>query len=199
MAYCNSYTATVSGQRMPADPVSVMPGAVRAEDYLTALGNQCRFNGHVPEFYSVLQHSILVANLARLDNAPAYAQRAALFHDVHEAYCGDIAAPQKNFIEGFGDYELAWQRAVALQVGVPTPGSSRTLDTLVREYDLQALAIENSMLRGRSDIEPRYTVTSDQADLFYRVRQLTQTEAREMFAALDSVLSFYRLCDIGQR
>jgi 5'-deoxynucleotidase YfbR-like HD superfamily hydrolase len=199
MSYCNSYTATVSGEMMSADPNGVRRGQVKAEDYLTALGNQCRFNGHVPEFYSVLQHSILVANLARLAGEPAYVQRAALFHDVHEAYCGDIAAPQKGFIDGFDEYEEAWQRAVALQVGVPVPGSSRTLDQSVRIYDLQALAVENTLLRDREDIHPQYTIDSDQADLLHRVCQLTQTQARETFAALDSVLSFYRLCDIGQR
>ena len=47
------------------------------EDIAHALGNICRFNGHVNEFYSVAEHCIHVSNI--LDNEHAKANWQAFF------------------------------------------------------------------------------------------------------------------------
>jgi 5'-deoxynucleotidase YfbR-like HD superfamily hydrolase len=195
MSYPNAYTSTVSGVKVPANPTD-WGRVVKESDYLTALSHQCRFNGHVPEFYSVLQHSLVVSLLAQLAGEPAYVQRAALMHDVHEAYCGDVASPQKAYIEGWQDYEDAIQKNVAFQLNVPAPNSSRMLDETVRRYDLQALALENTHLRYRDDIPLQYDLDDAMLDMFERISAMSQAQARELFSARDTVLYFQQQLDL---
>lgn len=63
-------------------------------DIAHSLSNICRFTGHVKEFYSVAQHSVLVADHQEtLEEA-----RAALLHDATEAYLNDLSSPIKASI-----------------------------------------------------------------------------------------------------
>lgn len=73
------------------------------------LANGCRFAGQIRVFYSVAQHSVLVAALADPDMAT---QRAALLHDGDEAFgLPDLASPVKH---AFPDYVAAQRRQMAL-------------------------------------------------------------------------------------
>src|SRR4051812_43149736 len=64
------------------------PDEVDIEDIAHALALQCRFTGHTDEFYSVAQHSVLVAN-----HCPSEYGIYGLLHDGSEAYLSDIARP----------------------------------------------------------------------------------------------------------
>tara|TARA_B100001939_G_scaffold348092_1_gene372560 strand:+ start:3187 stop:3903 length:717 start_codon:yes stop_codon:yes gene_type:complete len=55
-----------------------------------SLAKQCRWTGHTNLFYSVAQHSFLMAQ-----HMPQPLQAYALLHDAHEAYIGDIPHPLK--------------------------------------------------------------------------------------------------------
>lgn len=68
---------------------------MRIEDIAHSLANQCRFNGHTIEFYSVAQHSVLVSQYVD----PEYAM-AGLMHDAGEAYVSDLSKPVKVIIQG---------------------------------------------------------------------------------------------------
>lgn len=83
-----------------ADP---QPEQVCIEDIAHALSLSCRFGGHINRFYSVAQHALLVERLVYTANLlhprlPAL-RRAALHHDSHEAYVGDIPTPMKRALQ----------------------------------------------------------------------------------------------------
>lgn len=71
------------------------PETVELDDIASALGNVCRYGGHVERFYSVAEHSLLVHDLLHHLGAGPSLLAAGLFHDAAEAYLGDVVAPQK--------------------------------------------------------------------------------------------------------
>jgi hypothetical protein len=75
-------------------------------DISHALAHLCRFNGHTREFYSVAQHSCIVAELV-----PEEHKLAALLHDATEAYLGDITRPLKQWMPDYRGFEdVIWMR-----------------------------------------------------------------------------------------
>lgn len=74
------------------NPLEVNPEDIRLLDIAHSLSNLCRYNGHVDHFYSVAQHSVIVAQQFE---PFSYLRRWALLHDASEAYLGDVVAPLK--------------------------------------------------------------------------------------------------------
>lgn len=64
----------------------------------SALGNLCRFNGHV-RFYSVAEHAVRVAKWIA-DNYPdrLMARMAGLHHEDEESIVGDVVGPHKRYL-----------------------------------------------------------------------------------------------------
>jgi len=85
------------------------PEDINIIDIAHALSHICRYNGHCSFHYSVAQHSALVARLV-----PNHLKLAALLHDAHEAYTGDIVSPLKPaFKEIIKDLEYKLNLAIA--------------------------------------------------------------------------------------
>jgi len=61
-----------------------------------SLSNQCRFNGHCNKFYSVAEHSMLVADRVMEQTGDSLTTMFALLHDVSEAVICDIPRPIKR-------------------------------------------------------------------------------------------------------
>lgn len=112
-------------------------------DIAGALSLLCRFGGHVQRFYSVAQHSVLVAALA-----PADLKREALMHDAAEAYLGDVIKPLKHLIgEPYTLLEDRFETVLAQRFGL-----DRHALKAVKEYDLMALELEHEALQLRRPI-----------------------------------------------
>lgn len=71
---------------------------IHVEDIARSLSMQCRFGGFVERFYSVAEHALLVSRLVREAGHGPALQFAALHHDSHEAYVGDLPTPVKNYL-----------------------------------------------------------------------------------------------------
>jgi 5'-deoxynucleotidase YfbR-like HD superfamily hydrolase len=80
------------------------------EDIAHALSMICHFGGHTQQFFSVAQHSVLVAQAAALDGFDIPFQRWALLHDAAEAYLGDMTRPLKKLLP---DYSILEKRVMA--------------------------------------------------------------------------------------
>lgn len=81
----------ITASRRHVDPLNLAPADVDAWDIAVSLARLPRFLGHTPAPITVAQHCVLVARLTR-HPSPA-AKLAALLHDAHEAYLGDVPAP----------------------------------------------------------------------------------------------------------
>jgi hypothetical protein len=107
------------------------------DDIGAALAKICRFGGHSNQFYSVAQHSVLVACLA-----PDYLCREALLHDASEAYLGDVIKPLKNLLGiAYTDIENEFMNIIIRKFNLD---ASRLLE--VKEYDKAALDMEHRRL-----------------------------------------------------
>jgi hypothetical protein len=85
----------------PLDPVFSDPASI--EDIAHALSMKCRFTGHCTHFYSVAQHSLLVADWIEEQGGSRADQLGGLMHDAGEAYLPDLMRPIKNYVWFSGD------------------------------------------------------------------------------------------------
>lgn len=70
---------------------------VDIDDIAHALAHTVRFGGHVNHYYSVAEHCLIVRQLVIEQGRPDLGL-AALLHDAHEAYLGDLPSPLKALI-----------------------------------------------------------------------------------------------------
>mgnify|MGYP000252337161 CR=1 FL=1 len=122
------------------NPMSPDPELMSLEVIAAALANCTRFGGQTREFYSIGQHSVLVALLTHQDMA---AQRCALLHDADECFgLPDLPTPVKPC---FPEYVAAQKRigaAVDGRYGVTDADHVRT-----KPADRQALLVEKHRLK----------------------------------------------------
>jgi hypothetical protein len=100
-----------------------------------SLSMMCRYNGHCRSFYSVAEHSVIVALL--MDQLKLGNPKEGLLHDAVEAYMTDVVSPWKPLIPDWKTWDKHLDRAMRAQYGLPpvmTPGA--------KEADWLALFIE---------------------------------------------------------
>ena len=78
------------------DVANIQPCDLNLQDICRSLSLQNRWNGHLGKFYSVAQHSIVLAEACRMLGMPDVASRWALCHDFSEAYFSDVPLPIKR-------------------------------------------------------------------------------------------------------
>lgn len=120
-------------QFWPLDP---RPEEIDIRDIAHALSMQCRFTGHIKQFYSVAQHCLFVSE--HCDPADAL---WGLLHDATEAYLVDLARPIKHdpSMSGYRVAEGALMIAICQRFGLEPiqPESVKIADhrTLVTEAE----------------------------------------------------------------
>ncbi len=136
------------------DPINITVSDIDIEDIAHALGNSCRFTGHVRFFYSVAQHSVLCSHFV----SPEYALWA-LLHDASEAYLSDIARPLK-YQPGFGDtyrtVEYSLMEAICRRFGL-----NSDMPPEVKFADEVLLANEIVELMPQHELFEKWTSYSD--------------------------------------
>lgn len=115
----------LGGQFWPIDP---RPEEINPEDIAHALSLLCRFGGHCLRFYSVAEHSVLLARKASPEN-----RLWALLHDASEAYLVDVPRPIKPFLAGYREAEEKIMKAVCSRFGIPEemPDEIKDLDVRI--------------------------------------------------------------------
>lgn len=97
----------------PFWPLDPRPEEIAINDIAHALSLQCRYAGHCLQFYSVAEHSVLLARHVSRDNT-----LWALLHDASEAYLVDVPRPVKPHLAGYRDAEAAVMAAVCTRFGL---------------------------------------------------------------------------------
>jgi len=121
------------------------PGHLTAYSIAWALSQINRFNGHALRPYSVAEHSLLVHDIAEQHlHLDVHGRFAALMHDAHEAFCGDMHSPGKRHIEGWAAWEQHWEHATRAAYGFRVPAQVQR--DAIKRADLIALATERAAL-----------------------------------------------------
>lgn len=103
----------------PFDPVMEL---VTPEVIAHALGNLCRYGGHVPRFYSVAEHSIYVSRLVMKQTLDTKLALVGLLHDAEEGLgFVDMPNPVKKKFVDYRTAGEALRKAVCDHYGLPFP------------------------------------------------------------------------------
>ena len=117
------------GQFWPMDP---RPGEVDIIDIAHSLSMQCRYAGHSLRYFSVAEHSVLIAQWL-LDNGHPGAALHGLLHDAPEAYLVDVPRPVKPFLSGYREAEARVWAAIAqrFDISPDIPGAVHSADNRI--------------------------------------------------------------------
>lgn len=164
-----AWIQTYSGRRF--NPMAPIPESIVIQDIAHALANQCRFSGHVKNFYSVAQHCVLVSYICDSQDA-----LWGLLHDATEAYLVDVPRPIKRSgkLEGYIQCEAVMQKAICLRFGLPSkePSSVHMADT-----KLLATEARDLLINLRSDW------TQPLEPLPFKIVALPPEEAKHLYLA----------------
>jgi 5'-deoxynucleotidase YfbR-like HD superfamily hydrolase len=163
----NAWIQTFSGRKF--HPLNPVIDAIVIQDIAHALSNQCRFSGHVKEFYSVAQHCVLVSYICDSHNA-----LWGLLHDASEAYLVDVPRPVKRSgkFSAYLEFEKTMQDAICKRFDLHP---EEPID--VKLADVKLLATEARDLM--SPLHPEWK--SPINPLPFRIDPLPPKEAKKLF------------------
>ena len=135
------WITTFTGRRVY--PLRMSQYQIDLLDIAHSLSMRCRYSGHTRRFYSVAEHSILMAQWMidemKIDPKKNALAQWALLHDASEAYLPDISAPIKPVLNGFKMYENLILLCVAERFGLipyssdnPEGPSVKAIDRRIR-------------------------------------------------------------------
>lgn len=110
---------TASGATV--DLLEFTPEMVNLEDVAQSLSLTCRYNGHLPNFYSVAEHSVRVSQWLQSAGYDEDIQLTGLLHDAAEAYVGDMVRPLKK-VPAIGEVFDRIEEQIAESISVALGG-----------------------------------------------------------------------------
>lgn len=142
-----TWSNTTRGRAL--DLLDPQPDDIDIEEIGRSLGYQCRYAGGVRRFYSVAEHSVLIADYL-WEHGPDMAL-AGLLHDAAEAYTGDITWPMQAILWGASSEARAAYKAVQSRIDALIAGRARLdvallQDPMVKAADLRILLDERAAL-----------------------------------------------------
>jgi hypothetical protein len=130
------------------DFTNIWSNEVEITDIAKGLSNVCRFAGQCNHFYSVAEHSVLVADIAEEAGASSQRVFAALMHDASEALLGDITSPLKSMLPEYAVIEAEVQRYLMDRLAP----CAVVDENVIKMSDLVALAVEQRDIMHNSDV-----------------------------------------------
>lgn len=117
------------------------PDKILIEDIAHALSHQCRFSGHLREFYSIAQHSVMCSLAVLKEN-----RLAALMHDASEAYLVDIPSPIKHNLEHYREVEHKLMKIIGKKFNFDYPLNEdiKNADRAMLELEWKELMINEN-------------------------------------------------------
>lgn len=111
MISAHPYMGTFSGEKLY--PEQLTEDQINIIDIANGLGREARFGNQADRFYSVAQHSVLLATLV-----PDEYKLWAMLHDASEAYTHDIPKPLKRCITGWTEFEHKLSKVIYEHFGL---------------------------------------------------------------------------------
>jgi hypothetical protein len=143
---------TYSGLRV--DPLNIRTFDISITDVARSLSLQCRYNGHLPSFYSVAEHCVRVAGILLEETGDSLTAMCGLLHDSTEAYLSDLPAPIKTRPEFdvYREIEDNLMIVMCNKFGLPSPIEDKDRWGEVWRVDHDILGWEAANIRtGQQD------------------------------------------------
>ena len=122
-----------------------------------ALSMMCRYNGHTKRFYSVAEHTFIMAKKVWSEPwGTAKDALIALHHDDAEEIIGDMISPVKKHDEFFQKTEAKLDTAIAMRYGLtyPFPDWLKDLDARIVKDERGAVMRPSSNTWGVDTLVP---------------------------------------------
>lgn len=178
-----TYITTITGKHI--DVFNMSEADVDIMDIAHSLSMMCRYNGHVPRFYSVAQHSCLVVRgLLEEGVVKKTTLLEALYHDATETYICDIPSPIKPKFQGYKELENKICRIVAKRLNLPPADA---ISKPVHVADKRILVTEMRDLRKKDN--PGFHEEADWTPYDFHIRPWSSWRSRVTFLRMHEILT----------
>lgn len=125
------------------------------KDIAHSLSFQCRYAGHINNFFSVAQHSVIVSLFV-----PEEYKLCGLMHDASEAYLTDVPTPIKDALPSYKKIEDNVMSIIANKYNFqyPEPYIVKSIDKKVFYWESYYLFPNKKISRDMIDIEYEFVI-----------------------------------------
>lgn len=110
---CTKHPYMITFTGLKVYPDALQPDQISVIDIANGLGREGRFGNQSDHFYSVAQHSVLLA-----ENLPKHLRLWAMLHDASEALIHDMPKPIKRAIPGYAAMEARLSKCIFAAFGL---------------------------------------------------------------------------------